>query len=187
MNDNKQLVRVLPESLKNAHTIHQTARAIDDQYNELWKDTENVLHYPRLGVLTSGVLDLLAWQFHVDFYDQSLPIDTKRQLVQQSIAWHRIKGTPAAVEAMVNAVYASAEVQEWYEYGGEPYHFKVVVKAEPIQEASVLKTLTRAINEVKNVRSWMDPIEFTQSFQKTIYVGAAVVVVKEVMIHGNME
>lgn len=187
MNDNKELVAILPDNLRRAPTVKGAARAIDDNYSTLWEDARAVLHYPRLGELSSAVLDLLAWQFHVDFYDQTLPVETKRNLILQSIAWHRMKGTPAAVEAMVNAVYASAEVQEWYEYGGDPYHFKVVVKAEPIQEASVLKTLSRAINEVKNVRSWMDPIEFTQSLTNTVYIGAGVFVIKEMIINGNVE
>lgn len=187
MSKRKKFVDIIPSSIQRAPSIDATARSIDFEFDGVRGEIPKSIHYPRLNELPSAVLDLLAWQFHVDFYDQSLDVDTKRRLLLQSIAWHRIKGTPAAVEAMVNAVYASAEVQEWYEYGGEPYHFKVVVRSEPIQEASVLKTLTRAINEVKNVRSWMDPIEFTQSFQKMIYIGAAVVVVKEVMIHGNVE
>lgn len=187
MNKDRTLVDILPHSIKQAPTVEGTAKAIHDEYKMLWDEVCTVLHYPRLNELPHAVLDLLAWQFHVDFYDQLLSISQKRNLVLQSIAWHRMKGTPLAVERMVEAVYASGKVLEWYEYGGEPYHFKVVVQSEPIQDAAVLDLLTAAINEVKNVRSWLDPIEFTAGLKREIYVGAAVGTYKELMINVTVE
>ena len=104
MSKRKKLVDIIPSSIQRAPSIDATARSIDFEFDGVRGEIPKSIHYPRLNELPSAVLDLLAWQFHVDFYDQSLDVDTKRRLLLQSIAWHRIKGTPAAVEAMVNAV-----------------------------------------------------------------------------------
>lgn len=51
-------------------------------------------------------------------------------MVKTSIAVHRKKGTPWAVETAVTAALGNVEttVTEWYDYeGGQPYHFKVLV------------------------------------------------------------
>lgn len=183
MSKRDKLVDIIPSSIQRAPSVDAVARSIDFGFERMQDEIPKSLHYPRLRELPSAVLDLLAWQFHVDFYDQALDVDTKRRLLLQSIAWHRIKGTPAAVESMVEAVYASGVVKEWYEYGGEPYHFKVVVRSEPIRDEETLKRLRRAIEEVKNVRSWMDPFEFEQALSKQIFVGGVVTVEKEMVIH----
>lgn len=53
--------------------------------------------YGRVDKLDEDTIDSLAWQFHVDFYDYTLTLEKKRQLVKSAIRLHRIKGTPQAV------------------------------------------------------------------------------------------
>ncbi len=46
---------------------------------------------------TTG-LELLAWQLHVDFRDVATTDEMLEAFVRNSIPWHRIKGTPRAIE-----------------------------------------------------------------------------------------
>ena len=36
-------------------------------------------------------------------------------------------GTRAAVELAIRAVFSTATVSEWFEYGGKPYYFRLSV------------------------------------------------------------
>lgn len=154
------LTDILPPNLLLDEKVKAAALSFDTKLTETVDEVKYCLHLPRLDELPETVLDLLAWQWHVDFYQPTdLDIDKKRELIKKSIAWHRMKGTPAAVEAVVSAAFEKSEVKEWFEYGGEPYHFKIITEnvTTDVQELSSIKD---AINTVKNTRSWLDAIEF---------------------------
>ena len=112
------LLDILPQNLLADKKINAAAQALDDELQKITEATRNALLLPRLDELSEEVIDLLAWQWHVDFYEPSMSIETKRQLVRESIAWHRIKGTKAAVEKMAQTVFKGGVVTEWFEYGG---------------------------------------------------------------------
>mgnify|MGYP000870491714 FL=1 len=159
------LLDILPPNLLADKQIYAAAQALDDELQKITAATRNALLLPRLDELSEEVIDLLAWQWHVDFYEPiGMDIETKRRLIKNSIAWHRIKGTPAAVEQVVSAVFDTSHVQEWFEYGGKPYHFKVITE-DVTTDPNVLARMRRAINAAKNTRSWLETIEFILHLQ----------------------
>lgn len=94
--------------------------------------------------MPENIVDYLARQYHVDFYQADLSLDAKRKLVKNSIIWHRHKGTKWAVEQVVSTVFEHpAHVEEWFEYGGDPYKFKITASGfENIQQlVSAIKTV----------------------------------------------
>ena len=104
----------------------------------------------------NSLIDELAWQFHTDYYDKNADIETKKNLVKSSLKIHKTKGTPQAVIDLLRTAFPSdAVLLEWFEYGGEPYHFKIVTSQfEGYDEKAFLK----ALNSVKNTRSYLDGI-----------------------------
>jgi P2-related tail formation protein len=55
------------------------------------------------------------------------------------------------------------EVKEWFEYGGEPHHFKLTISVNrTLQNSNVVLTreleekLLELVSEYKNVRSWLE-------------------------------
>jgi hypothetical protein len=70
-----------------------------------------------LALLDETLVDILAWQFHVDFYDATKPLEFKRQLVQDSIQWHMRKGTVQLVQDVLDMFWpGGATLIEWYQY-----------------------------------------------------------------------
>ena len=112
------LLTLVPPNLQSDPQVIAAAEALDAELRLVTTAIDEALHLPRLDVLAEEVLDLLAWQWHVDFYEADLPLDQKRALIRRSVAWHRHKGTPWAVEQVVSAVFNDAKVTEWFEYGG---------------------------------------------------------------------
>jgi len=119
------LVDILPDNLLADEKIYASAKALDKELELVTEDCKQVMHLPRIDELPEPVVDLLAWQWHVDFYEAGMDLPTKRRMVKQSIAWHRRKGTPSAVKDAVTTVFGEAHIFEWFNYGGEPYHFKI--------------------------------------------------------------
>ena len=167
------LLDILPPNLLVDKQIHAAARALDDELQKITTATRNALLLPRLDELPEEVIDLLAWQWHVDFYEPSMSIETKRQLVRESIAWHRIKGTKAAVEKMAQTVFKGGVVTEWFEYGGDPYHFRIDVLNAPNMTEENRGRLLAVVNASKNTRSWLDELRFRREAQNDMYYAAA--------------
>lgn len=166
------LADILPQNLMADKQMAAAAQALDAKFQAATAATIKTLILPRLDELPEDIIDLLAWQWHVDFYEPvGMDIDTKRRLVRESVGWHHIKGTPAAVEKMIQTVYQIGTVQEWYEYDGLQYYFRVLL-GESIMQTEKLKLLLKMIDASKNTRSWLDMLIFEKNTDASIYYGA---------------
>ena len=173
-----KLESIMPQSILSDPQMEAIAKAIDPELQGVSLDTREALIISRIDELPEAVLDLMAWQWHVDFYEMELPIETKRELVQKSISMHRKKGTKWAVEQVVSIVFHDGKVIEWYEPAalaysdGKPYTFGIETTAM-VNDDMVLKKLIAAIFTTKNTRSWLEYIVMITECRGTMYVGAS--------------
>lgn len=116
-------------------------------------------------------LDELAWEYDL-LYDYSADIETKRAWVAGALPSYRLHGTPGGVVRYLNAVYDGVRVEEWFEYGGEPYHFRVKI-ADTYSEET-LAWVRKSIEVAQNLRSVLDAVIFEgESADTTAYALAA--------------
>ena len=170
---NYGLLDIVPENLLEDKHIRKITEVIDAELKDVYPETAYPALISRIDELDSDTIDSLAWQWHVDFYDQNLSLNKRRALVKNSIRWHIKKGTKAAVEEMVQTVFESGRVTEWFEYGGEPYHFKIDLLSAPRIVQEDLEKVVRVINSVKNTRSWLDSLGFIRESEGKQYYGIA--------------
>lgn len=185
--ENLQLTQLLPASIAADTTVKNISLSVETILQTVAGQTAAVLLLPHLDELPEAIIDELAWQYHVDAYSADFAIDVKRQLIRQSIAWHHKKGTPAAVTDMLSTIYASAQLEEFWEYGGEPYYFRVTVGEDRTDSAQTIDDAIRVIKLSKNVRSWLDGIKFRRNITGTIYLGAAMSKNKKVELFAHTE
>ncbi|MFU1797387.1 phage tail protein I [Paenibacillus azoreducens] len=167
-----RLIDLVPPNLREDENVKAAAEAIDSELRKVTKLMPGVAILHHIDTLDEQWVDELAWQFHVDFYDPTLPIEQKRELVKNSLAWHKRKGTPSAVTELITTIFGSGQVHEWYQYGGQPGYFKVTT-SDPSATNERAKDFLAAINSVKNTRSWLESIELTTIATMDIYVGNA--------------
>lgn len=159
----------LTESL-NRQNAKEIAQVVDEFLHRFDGDIHKVLIYPVIDQLPEDLVDALAVQLHCDFYDYSLSLAAKRHIVKSSIAWHRIKGTPGAVEILCQSLFHNSRTKEWFEYGGRPYFFRMVMDiSDGTEDVSkeIIKLLKKAIEAGKNVRSWLELLEFIVNMEDT--------------------
>ncbi|WII39706.1 phage tail protein I [Paenibacillus thiaminolyticus] len=167
-----KLIDLIPLNLQEDQNVRAAAEAIDNELRAVTELMPSVAILHHIDTLDEQWVDELAWQFHVDFYDPSLPLEQKRELVKNSLAWHRRKGTPSAVEELVRTIFHSGDVVEWWEYGGEPGYFRVIV-TDPSATHDRAKEFLAAVNSVKNTRSWLERIEIITAEDLNLYFGNA--------------
>lgn len=176
------LLDILPPNLASDPIISNAAKAIDAELTAVTQLSRTVLILARIDELPEEVIDLLAKQFKVDFYDANTPLPRKRELVRTSIAWHRIKGTPAAVQQVVDTLIDGAMVQEYWEYGGKPYFFKVGDIKGPLVSSKTIDATVRAIYVAKNTRSHLDGITFVRRPKVAARLSTATYVHKRIQV-----
>lgn len=180
MNDDEyKVAEHLPSSI-DAEPIPSLAQVADVELGKI--NTDLLLIYPAIDSLNEQLIDYLAVQMHVDEYDDTETLDVKRQQVKQSFLLHRLKGTKYAVQKAVSTVYQSAKVEEWPEYSGEPYHFRVTGITAPMNETKTINKLVRLINAYKNTRSWLDYVQFNRLYRQTFLFGGNVNLVRKTTI-----
>ena len=76
--------------------------------------------YSAIDQMDEQLLDILAYDFKVDWWDADYSLEEKRRTLKDSWRVHKTLGTRAAVETAISAIYPETTVEEWFEYGGEP-------------------------------------------------------------------
>lgn len=165
--------RSLPPPLRDDPNILALARVIAEQLQTTAKQIKKNIIYARVGELDEQTLDILAYDLHVDWYDYSYPVEVKRQTIKDSIKVHRKLGTKYAVETALGAVFPGTRVIEWFEYGGAPYMFKVIIGATVTgvsadRQAAVLER----VKFYKNLRSHLEAISYKIEKKTTVQVAA---------------
>lgn len=175
------LLDLLPYNLRADPTVAAAALAIDGELQAVSGLIDPLVYFARLDNLTEEETDELAWQFHVDFYDPTLPLPQRRELVKNSYRWHRIKGTPSAVEELMTAIFGDGIVEEWYEYGGQPYYFRVITSNFSATTEHAQRFLS-LVQSVKNARSWLDGVIIRLVEITPVYWGTAIYVTEKLQV-----
>lgn len=177
-----ELKSILPTSISEDEGVKGTADAVSEELTAVTDLIPIALVYSRINLLPEKILDLLAWQFHVDDYDDSARIEIKRKQVKTAIAVHRYKGTAYAVRLVVDGLAGGAKVREWPEYEGKPYHFRVEQMPDMVRCGEDVNALVRAIGSAKNVRSWLDELRWSRELEVRTRYAIAAGVSKEIHV-----
>lgn len=155
------LARVQAPSIMADDAMAAAATAAQVQLVAVSRLMDNVAIWARLDALTEPMLSTLAWQLHVDdFEGWSLAEtdDQKRALIRESLLIHRYKGTRWSLERMFALLGMSGTVSEWFEYGGDPYRFRVDLALTRATDAVFPDKVLNLIDALKNVRSHLDQL-----------------------------
>lgn len=171
LTEGKNLLGAFPYSLSRDDDKYRIAEAIADNLAATVIETEKAKIYPAIDDLPEEILDILAYDFKVEWYEYNAPLKNKQKAIKECILVHKYKGTKYAVETAVHSLYDKAEVREWFQYEGLPYHFQIRVYGS---SSGQIKTLNQKILYAKNLRSILDDIIFVLIPEKDVeaYVGA---------------
>lgn len=150
--------RMLPPSLKNDPKMIALSQVIADELSKTGQLVRQNIIYARIDELSESVLDVLAYDLHVDWYDYSYPIAAKRAVIKDSIRVHKRLGTKFAVEMALGNVHPESTVEEWFEYSGEPFSFRVILDVTNSRAAAEYFSIKKAVDSYKSMRSHMDDL-----------------------------
>ena len=162
------LTRIVPRFILNDKNGYAIAKAMEAALNFfLAKCQEGLDCLQDVDKMPEWRLDEMAWECGC-LYDENAGIEQKREWIRNATPLYAIWGTKKSVAEYLKGYFGEIEVEENWQYGGEPFHFRMTVGGEwtPENEAWA----RRAVEMAKNVRSVLDDLSAGTSF--TILVSA---------------
>ena len=153
---------LLPEPLYSDKRIFATAKAIAEQKRKISAAIWNARVWLEIDNLPERILDLLAYDLDIKWYSGDYTLETKRNILKSAFQVYKTLGTTGAVKRALKDIYENAEVYEWFQYGGEPYRFRVLIDTTPMRENLSHRQIIEAIETYKPLRAWADYVAYMQ-------------------------
>ena len=165
-----QIAQILPDYLSSNAEVQAMSYAISQAIKKLIDYCSNIGVYAVVDTLPEYALDMLAVELDTQYYDTSFSVEVKRDIIKNTLVWYLKAGTPSAVAELIAAVFGEGEVQEWFEYGDQPYFFKIETNATMTPEIDA--QFGKMLERVKNARSHIRAIEIHRTIEQPYFSGA---------------
>lgn len=152
---------LIQNGMKHNPEIKALSYAVLKEKRRIMEKAAKTLLMCDMDEVTEETLDYLAVELRTPAYSDSYPLETKKELVTGTLPYYRKLGTPSAVNWLIRAIFGTGDIEEWYEYGGEPYHFRAYI-GKTINESSItpenITEFRRIVAKVKRLTAWLDEI-----------------------------
>jgi len=150
--------RTLPPALKDDEKMFALGKTIADELQKTIRLSKQAIIYARIDELDSDVLDILAYDLHVDWYNYNYSVEAKRAIIKDSVKVHKRLGTKFAVHTALCNLAPQNGVEEWFEYGGEPYHFRIYVDTTDSNINVTVYDIIQSVKFYKRLSAHLDEI-----------------------------
>ena len=154
--------KLVPEWQSDLPEVQAIGYALSRSNQRILNLINQSMVYAGIDNLQEKVLDVLAVELRAQFYDEKMELSKKREIIKNTLYLHG--------KEMVEYVFGGGKVTEWFDYEGEPFHFKV--STTEILSGEKNEMFTKLIKSMKNARSHLDSIIRERTTESTIYMAA---------------
>lgn len=153
-----QITDSLPSWLSNETNVKALSYAASRQMKKVLAYSDAAKVYADVMKCTHAVLDMLAFELQIPKYKDSYSLDTKRRMVLNGLVYWLRMGTAGALEDLCSDIFLNAVMTEWFDYDGEPGHFRITTNNRRITDNDV-REFHKVINTVKRLSAHLDAVE----------------------------
>lgn len=173
--DESSIEEILPANFKNEPEVRAISYAIQQQIRRLSAKMKAARVYVAIDEMENEALDLLALELGSQYYEESLGIQEKREIVKNTLNWYMKSGTVSAVKELIEAVFGEGRVTEWFDFPAEeqvPGMFDV--ETESTLTEDVLQEISEKIEKIKNVRSHLRYVKTIRRAKGNMKIGGMI-------------
>ncbi len=171
------LLKILPNLLKEDEFSKNISLILNKYLNEISDTYDNLFLMKNLDKFDDRVLDEIAKDKSIVWYDSALSIDQKIKIIRSHRLVYRVLGSEKAVLQLIQDYFGSSgSIQNWHEYGGTHHRFKITLNDLPHVE-SFLDFFYRFLDSlmwVKSADTWLDGVTINRNVIKNMYLGSIV-------------
>ena len=171
--ENLDLLSLQAWYMQHDPVIKAFCQVLEIDFKEIAKALPSISEWNQIDNYNDELLDELAWEYHIDWYDSTVDEYIKKKLLKNSDKVHMRLGTPWAVEQVVTDFFGDSSISEWFEYGGEPHFFRIFTGAPLKTYDDYMKFMGR-LEKIKRKSSWLEFMQIKPRLEEQIYIGGAV-------------
>lgn len=160
--ENCDFKKLLPLWMRLDQTDASLAESMDTTTSEIINKTSMLSKWNDIDELPEERLDELAWELNISWYRYDASLKQKRNIIKNAKRVHRKMGTKWAIEQVLTCYFDESIILEWWQYGGEPGHFKIqTVNTATVNEDAEM--FLAILDNVKRYSQVLDAIEVVSS------------------------
>ncbi len=156
-----------PEIKSLSHAVHKSML-------EIRKYSERICLESDIEDLPEPVLDYLAKEKNLPFYDSEFSLETKQKLIRDGESWYFRAGTVDGVEKLIQIIFGNGHIVEWFDFDEderEAYkgYFDAHVNGSLISDKSV-EEFAKILKHAKNISRWLRKVVANCDTEQKVYV-----------------
>lgn len=152
------LIEGLPPAVADEPWVRIMDKVYRERHQREMEAAELIHIYTQIDSQPEEILDVLAVQFKVDWYDSNYPLEVKRSIIKTALEVRRYYGTDWATLKAISAIYPRSEIEQWYDYGGTPGHFRVICSVDGALIPVKRREIRRSVNIYKRMTAHLDSL-----------------------------
>jgi phage tail P2-like protein len=174
---NAQIADGVPRVLREQPWVKALSMAAWELHKQTMDYIDGSQIYTAIDTVREEVLDALAVNWKIDWYDTGYDIDQKRRIVKTALNIRRTMGTVSAVKAQADAIYPGSTLEEWFDFNGQPGTFRMTVDVTTTGPGNTLDNfgtaeIERRLTMAKRYSSHLESMSY--QIMHGIKVGAGV-------------
>ena len=152
-----KITDALPQILAKEPWVQAMAYAVNNQLARLLTYADGVMVLASIDKMPDTVLDVLALELRLPYYDPTYSTTIKRELIRGGLQYWATVGTPESLTKILINIFGDAEIEEWFEYGGEPGYFRILT-TNPNVSGETLEQFRKTAQDVKRLSAWLEEV-----------------------------
>ena len=162
---NAQIADGLPRILGEQPWVKALSMAMLELHQKTMGYIAGSQIYTAIDTVAEEVLDALAVNWKIDWYDTGYDIEQKRRIVKTALNIRRTMGTAGAARTQADAIYPGTKLEEWFEYGGTHGKFRLRVNITTVEErqkfaAMTIAEIERRLAAAKRFSAHLEEVEY---------------------------
>lgn len=149
-----QITDLLPAEIASDIETQCLSYALQQEHQRLMLQADQTRTLSMIEELPEAILDVLAIELQTPYYQEDMDLETKQNIIKQTLQWHTRAGTPSAVSELVATVFGVGRIVEWFNYEEGPFTpgtFDIETSAQMTPD--IVEYFLQVILRVKNTRS----------------------------------
>lgn len=169
---NVDIAKLLPAFMRDDAAVKGLSVPLSDMVHEISATLDLLSTWDHLYNLPESELDELAWEINLLWYNKAASMDIKRSIVRNGFLTHSKLGTKWAVENVIATYFGVGIIREWWEYAGNPGHFKVL-STNPTITNERLDEFLLLLEKTKRMTAKLDGVFITLTNRLYLFFGFA--------------
>ena len=116
-----QITDLLPWKIAQSTEVRCISYAVQQEHQRMLRLAAHTRTMAVIDELPERILDVLAVELRTPYYQESMNLETKRNIIKRTLLWHTKAGTPSAVSELIEIVFGEGRTEEWFDYTEGPY------------------------------------------------------------------